>query len=98
MVRGCGCASNCWQLFDREHYSLVRDEASGLSREMLDMLVIGQIRAFTETGDVVGPSHKHSAHQRQRTKTQAFTFTGKRVCRETFMALHGIGTHYTFVL
>ena len=59
---------------------------------MLDMVVLGQILAFTCMDDVVGPSHKHSAHQRQMSRAR-FMHAGKRVCRETFLALHAIGIH-----
>ena len=93
LERGCGCASNCFQQFDREYYCLKRDEANDLSRELLDMVVLGQIQAFTCMENVVGPSHKHAPHQRQRTRVQTLMHAGKRVCKETFLALHTLGIH-----
>ena len=61
--------------------------------EMLDMVVLGQIQAFTCMDTVVGPSHKHAPHQRQRARAQSLMHAGKRVCRDTFLALHAIGIH-----
>ena len=53
LSRGCRCASNCYVLFNRDHYQLKRDEASSLYREELDMVVLGQIQAFLCIDDVV---------------------------------------------
>ena len=60
--RGCCCASRCYQLFYREEYKKRRDEANSMSRDELDMLVLGNIMALASVDDVVGPSHKHT-HQ-----------------------------------
>ena len=90
LVRGCCCVSKCYQLFDRAEYERRRDEANELSRDELDMVVLGQIMAFTCTDSVVGPSHKHTPTQRRQTRVNFF-HQGKRICRETFLALHGIG-------
>ena len=62
------------------------------------MMLLVQIQAFTSMDSVVGPSHKHSPHPRQRTKTHTLMHAGKRVCRETFLALHAIGIHETILL
>ena len=68
LARGCKCASKCSEQFDREYYSEKRDQANSLSWEMLDVVVLGQIQAFTGMDNVVGPSHKHSGKR----------FVGKR--------------------
>ena len=68
-----------------------RDEANQLTRDELDMVVLGQIMAFTCMNEVVGPSHHHAPTQRQRARANTFFYHGKKVCRNTFMALHGIG-------
>ena len=59
------------------------------------MVVLGQIMAFVSMNSVVGPSHKHAPHQRQKTRVKTFYHHGKKICRETFMALHGIGNTIT---
>ncbi len=68
-----------------------RDEANSLTREELDMVVLGQIQAFLCVDDVIGPSHKHTPTQRKITRVNIFFHLGKKICRGTFLALHGIG-------
>ena len=94
LSRGCGCASNCYALFNRDHYQLKRDEASSLSRKELDMVVLGQIQAFLSMDDVIGPTHKHTPTQRKITRVNTFFHLGKKICRATFLALHGIGKNF----
>ncbi len=67
-----------------------RDEASSLSKEGLDMVVLGQIQAFLAIDDEIGPSHKHTPTQRRMTRV-TFYHLGKKICRATFFALHKIG-------
>ena len=93
LLRGCRCARECYLQFDREHYCNKRDEANSLSREELDMVVLGQIMAFISMDNVVGPSHKHAPHQRQITRVKTFFHHGRKICRDTFLALHGIGNN-----
>ena len=87
LVRGCCCTSKCYQLFDRAEYERRQDEANALSRDALDMVVLGQIMACTCMDGVVGPSHKHAPTQRQMTRVNCFYHLGKK---DTFLALHGI--------
>ena len=71
----------------------MRDEANQLERDTLDMVVMAQIMAFLCVDGIVGPSHKHASHQRQALRVNAFFHMGKRICRDTFLALHAIGKH-----
>ena len=59
------------------------------------MVVLGQIMAFMAIDTVVGPSHKHAPQQRQLTRVH-FCHLGKKICRDTFLALHAIGNIITF--
>ena len=43
----------------------------------LDMMVLGQIRAFVNSNEVVGPSHKHSPQQRKATRAIMFLYGGR---------------------
>ena len=40
---------------------------------------------------VVGLSHKHSPALRRRLRVKAFYHQGSKICRSTFLILHGIG-------
>lgn len=94
LLKGCGCKWNdggeCFKLFDRDHYIRRRDECNSLTRECLDMVVLGQIMAFVSLDDVVGPSHKHAPTPRQTTRA-SFFHAGKRICTSTFVVLHSLG-------
>ena len=76
LSRGCCCASKCFKEFTRDYYCQKRDEASSLSRDELDIVVIGQIMRID---DVLGPSHKHSPHQRQRMMVKMFYHMGLQI-------------------
>ena len=91
LVRGCRCAGKCSEQFDREEYTEWRDEAFAMTRDELDKAVLIQIRCFTSMDDVVGPSHKHMPTQRQRTRAQFFYHAGRKICRDTFLIVNGIG-------
>ena len=93
LARGCQCENSCYTLFDREYYSLRRGEASERTKLELDFVILGEIMAFVDfnASAVVGPSHKHVPTPRQRTRATTFLHAGKKICRETFLALHGIG-------
>ncbi len=91
LARGCGCATKCSAQFDRDFYLSKRDEASALTREQLDLVVLGQIQAFLSVDEVIGPSHKHTPTQRRTTRVNTFYHLGKKICRGSFLTLHGIG-------
>ncbi len=88
--RGCRCAKKCHLQFSKKDYEGKRDEANYLTREELDMMLMGKIMALTQCSDVVGPSHRHAPTQRKKTRA-TFFHQGKKICRDTFLALHGIG-------
>ena len=84
---GCHCEKKCFKLFDKEYYNDTRNEAKALTRDELDMLLM----AFVSVEQVVGPSHKHAPKTRERAMVKTFYHHGKPICRDTFLALHGIG-------
>ena len=91
LSKGCGCSRSCYLQFERGYYITMREEANAMNKDHLDMFVKGQIVANTSFSDIVGPSHHHVATPRQRARATTFLHLGKRVCRETFLILHGIG-------
>ena len=42
LANGCGCKRKCSEYFDGEHYEEIRDSCSTLTREELDLVVLGQ--------------------------------------------------------
>ena len=84
MTDGCGCKHNdgqpCSNLFTAEQLQGSRLEANELSRDELDLVILGKLAAFLRV-DKARPQ-QHRAH---------FLHGGQKVCKKTFLFLHGIG-------
>lgn len=93
LVSGCGCKQDqgkpCFQSFPREHYESLRMQCAELTRNDLDLILFGQLSALLST-TASTQSHR-PATSRQRS-SMTFYHRGIRVCRKTFLILHGIGT------
>ena len=78
----CGCTLHngqaCSTRFAYSHIKRVRYAAMELNRSELDLIVIGQLAATV------------SIHDSKRSYT-SFLHSGQRVCKKTFLFLHGIG-------
>ena len=77
----------CYLLFTREHYKEMQDQCMEKTKELLDNVILGHIEAHDE---VVGSRSKHALTPRQRSNMH-FYHHGLRICRATFLELHGIG-------
>jgi len=90
----CGCkwgnGKPCSLLFTKEYYTTFRSQASFLTREQLDLVLLGSVMSTTSDGDVVAGRHKPA--KRQRTAL-TYMHKGHQLCRVTFNFLHGIGKH-----
>lgn len=94
MDKGCGCqlgkrGNPCCTMFTREEYEATMDQCAQLTKEQLDLIVLGQIMANIRTDDV-GLRSRRSSSERQCANVP-FYHHGVRVCRDTFLQLHGIG-------
>ena len=91
--RGCSCkhfdGGPCCRLFSASHYQEVRDQCRELSRSELDLVVMGQLLALTNSGDMT-QAKKHIPKERQRSFTY-FKHGGHTICIKTFCFLHTIG-------
>ena len=95
LSRGCGCRlipGGCCHQFTQEHYEQVRSWCASLSRPELDMLLMGQIMSLTNTSElsVHSTSYRHKEQERARSR-MTYYHQGLKVCRSTFLFLHGIG-------
>ena len=89
---GCGCSTNCASAFTKKHYLATRANAQQLERKELDMVVMGQVMAFTFCSQVPQNISKHRYQVKQRERNaSAFYHNGLRVCKRTFLFLHDIG-------
>jgi hypothetical protein len=90
---GCRCKHHngqpCCTLFSADHYQRVRDDCRQLSRSELDLVVMGQLLAFTQNDETTQAKH-HSPKNRKRSFT-CFKHGGHDICIKTFCFLHTIG-------
>ena len=95
MLAGCGCrkgggGKQCCTQFSREYILSVRQSCAELVRSELDLVILGQLLAFTNRSPGTVTTSRHAAGERERPST-AFCHQGKQVCVKTFRILHGIG-------
>ena len=95
MSSGCGCALHngrpCSGQFTIDHYLEFRGQCKELTRAELDMVLLGQLSAFTFTSEqtVRATLQRHPSEGRQHSYTM-FWHRGLKVCRKTFLFLHTI--------
>ena len=65
---GCGCIKTCVQQFSCEHATLSHTNAAQLTRNELDVVLFGQLMAFTPC----------SEQQQERNRAQYSTMKGKK--------------------
>lgn len=90
MASGCGCIKQCSKQFSVEYMTSVRESCAKLTNTELDMAILGQLMASTNTSTSVSTVARHQEAERQRAYTY-FLHQGKIVCASTFRFLHGIG-------
>ena len=91
---GCGCDlanGPCSNTYTEEYIESYRCQCSDLSRAELDMAILGQLSAFTNSStlSVHSSKHRHSPANRQRAY-MLFYHGGRRVCKKMFLFLHNI--------
>ena len=90
LTSGCSCklldGIPCSTQFTALMLQEARDECRQLTREQLDMVVMGQLHALCHR-DPLTQKNKAQNSERKRTFTP-YHFQGHRVCRDTFVFLH----------
>ena len=83
---GCGCSINCAMQFSANHYLLTRSHAQQMHRKELDMVLMGQVMAFTFCSQAPQNSTKHRHHLKNRERNTAILFhNGLRVCKKNII-------------
>ena len=91
---GCGCDlvnGGCSSTFTADSLESYRRECSELTRAELDMALLGQLVAFTNSSTLT----VHTTKDRHRPETgqklyRIFWHGGRRICKKTFLFLHTI--------
>ena len=95
MTSGCGCTkakgTQCCQQFSQEYIMSVRQSCAELARSELDMAILGQISASTNTGSVATTHRSHHKEADRERGYTSFIHQGKPLCQKMFNFLHGIG-------
>ena len=92
----CGCTKAkgkpCSTLFNEEHYADLRAQASFLTREQLDLVILGLIMATVNTEEFRPSYTRHKPAKRQR-KVTTYKHHSHHLCNATYNLLHGVGNH-----
>lgn len=75
----------------------MRGQCINLTREELDFVILGQIMANVRCEDGVGARSEHRNVPRQHS-SMCFFHHRTRICKEIFLALHGVGKFNLFNL
>ena len=95
--RTCGCkkanGGPCSSLFSVDHYVTLRAQAALLTRDKLDMVILGSIMSTTLD---INHSIKNGRHKdaKRRKVSSNFMHHGHHVCKVTFGFLYGIGINH----
>ena len=76
--------------FSKEHIQSMRAQCLQLSCNELDMVLLGQLIASTNTSDKVVQESRHLEKERERTYS-TYNHADKPVCAKTFLFLHTVG-------
>lgn len=92
----CGCkladGKPCSSLFPLEYYADIRGQAFLLTRDQLDMVLLGSVASTVQDDDDVGVRSGHKPAKRQRTGI-GYMHKGYNLCRTTFTFLYGVSKH-----
>ena len=95
LLKTCGCSkvngNPCSSLFTVQHYTDLRAQASLLTHEQLDLVIMGSIMSTTNVTDDNIHGH-HRPAKRQKTCI-GYMHNGRQLCRKTYNFLHGVGKH-----
>ena len=95
MSGGCGCkkghgGKQCCIQFSTEYVAAIRNSCAKLSSSELDMVILGQLSAFTNKSESVVTTSGHAAHKHEEQYT-SLSHQTKPVCIKMFRIMHGIG-------
>ena len=95
LAQGCGCkragGKPCSTLFTEVHFVDILLQCADLTRQELNLVLLGQIMATLSDGPYTADAkHRHPATDRKLT-SMAFYHAGQCICGRTFQWLHGIG-------
>ncbi len=95
MTTGCSCTkwkgNSCSFQFTSEHVKDMRLSCMELTHSELDLIIMGQVLACTNTGEHTVTDVHHIAHHDRKHQYTNFLHQGHQICIETFRFLHVVG-------
>ena len=88
---GCGCSKKCSSQFSLSYIRDMRAQCYELSHNELDLVLLGQLVASTNTSEMVVVDSGHLGKERKKAY-RTFHHAGKIVCGKTLRFLHTIGS------
>jgi len=91
----CGCCKGtgntpCSDLFSLDHYVELRAQSSFLTRDELDLALMGSIMCTVIRDDWVRDG-RHKPVKKRKLTTMIYMHEAHEVCKKTFIFLYGIG-------
>ena len=83
-----GVAINAYKKFSESYLLQRRYELAKLSREELDLVVMGQLMAYTHFQSTITGNRSQRVRSRMYS---TFYHGGERICKATFLFLHNMG-------
>ena len=90
MSTGCGCKQNCYLLFSANYVGTFRLHCLELTIQELDLAILGQLAAFTNTSDSTAEDCHHVVSVRKNSYS-TYHHQGKPVCWSMFAFLFTVG-------
>ena len=95
MEEGCSCVHGpgggpCCHQFSAQQYLDFRAQCAELSHAEMDMVLMGQVMALTDSSGLTRHSLSHRKKENRQRGYMFFYHQGLRVCWKTFLFLHGI--------
>ena len=95
--RTCGCKKAngmpCSSLFSVEHYITLRAQSALLTRNELDMVILGSLMSTTLDDNHCVKDGRHKGAKRHKVSSN-FMHHGYNVCKATYAFLYGIGVNH----
>ena len=92
----CGCTradgKPCSTLFSEDHYADLIAQATFLTHEQLDLVILGSIMATLHNEEECRSWSRHKPAKRQK-MMMTYMHHGYNLCKTTYNFLHGVGNH-----
>ena len=79
MRDGCGCNAMCSAQFDESEYTTMRDSCGHLTREQMDLFMMGQLSATTFDSSKTRVGSRHLNKQSRQRPKSCFRHRGQKV-------------------